>query len=79
MFNLIKRLFGARRAGNTYHVFLRGGHRVVLTNVTSATIHKNPTTGDYSGYNFVFAPGCQPNLCSFSIPDIVGVVSLDVD
>lgn len=69
---------GVADMGHTFHVFLRSGQVVELNNVTEFTLQRDNTTGQYSGYDIRFATGCVPRHCSFSVPDIVAVVSPEV-
>ena len=56
--------------------YMTGGHVIVIDGVANVTMHRDNTTGKYTGYNISYLNTYDRHdrFISLSIPDIIAVV-----
>lgn len=76
MLNKIVKWFNPdKKPTNTVVFFMRGGHQVVVPNVTTITMKTDYQTDRFSSYSIVWEEGCKPSFFSLVIDDIIAVVA----
>lgn len=56
--------------------YLRGGHEIKLSGISSVEMQRDMSTGYYRGYDIKWSnPDDAPRLFTMSIPDIVAVLT----